>query len=197
MGYGRESYGGNNSYQPYSRGGSSSRGGRGGYSGGGGRNNDINHVYEQNPSFKNLTPFKKDFYVEHPDVSLMTQQEVKAFRDENQMTLDGQNIPRPMATFAQANWPKGIADLFEKNGFTKPTPIQGQGWPMALSGRNLIGIAQTGSGKTLSFILPAFVHILAQPPIKPGDGPACLVLAPTRELACQIHQVVKEFGTYN
>jgi ATP-dependent RNA helicase DDX5/DBP2 len=52
-----------------------------------------------------------------------------------------------------------------------------------LSGHDLIGIAQTGSGKTLAFLLPAVVHINAQPTIKKGDGPIALILAPTRELA--------------
>lgn len=47
--------------------------------------------------------------------------------------------------------------------FTAPTPIQSQGWPMALKGRDLIGLAQTGSGKTLAFLLPAIVHINSQP----------------------------------
>ena len=50
-----------------------------------------------------------------------------------------------------------------KAGFSAPTPIQCQGWPMALKGRDLIGLAQTGSGKTLAFLLPAVVHINAQP----------------------------------
>lgn len=47
-------------------------------------------------------------------------------------------------------------------GFQKPTPIQCQGWPMALSGRDMVGISATGSGKTLAFLLPAIVHINAQ-----------------------------------
>lgn len=47
-------------------------------------------------------------------------------------------------------------------GFEKPTPIQCQGWPMALSGRDMVGISATGSGKTLAFLLPAIVHINAQ-----------------------------------
>ncbi len=50
-----------------------------------------------------------------------------------------------------------------KAGFKEPTPIQAQGWPMALLGRDLIGLAETGSGKTLSYLLPAIVHINAQP----------------------------------
>lgn len=51
----------------------------------------------------------------------------------------------------------------EKAGFKEPTPIQAQGWPMALKGRDLIGIAETGSGKTISYLLPAIVHVNAQP----------------------------------
>ena len=50
-----------------------------------------------------------------------------------------------------------------KAGFVEPTPIQAQGWPMALKGRDLIGIAETGSGKTLAYLLPAIVHVNAQP----------------------------------
>ncbi len=50
-----------------------------------------------------------------------------------------------------------------KAGFTEPTPIQAQGWPMALLGRDLVGLAETGSGKTLAYLLPAVVHINAQP----------------------------------
>ena len=51
----------------------------------------------------------------------------------------------------------------EKAGFSEPTAIQAQGWPMALKGRDLIGIAETGSGKTLAYLLPAIVHVNAQP----------------------------------
>ena len=81
-----------------------------------------------------------------------------------------------------------------KAGFTNPTPIQMQGWPMALSGRDMIGIARTGSGKTLSFVLPGIVHINAQPLLAPGDGPIVLILSPTRELAQQTLGEVSKFG---
>ena len=54
-------------------------------------------------------------------------------------------------------------EVIAKLGFVEPTPIQAQGWPMALKGRDLIGIAETGSGKTLAYLLPAIVHISAQP----------------------------------
>lgn len=54
-------------------------------------------------------------------------------------------------------------EVIARLGFVEPTPIQAQGWPMALKGRDLVGIAETGSGKTLSYLLPALVHISAQP----------------------------------
>lgn len=54
-------------------------------------------------------------------------------------------------------------EVFARLGFVEPTPIQAQGWPMALTGRDLIGIAETGSGKTLAYLLPALVHVNAQP----------------------------------
>lgn len=61
------------------------------------------------------------------------------------------------------NSPDYIIQEINKAGFVEPTPIQSQGWPMALKGRDLIGIAETGSGKTLAYLLPAIVHVNAQP----------------------------------
>ncbi|CAN0540025.1 unnamed protein product, partial [Ectocarpus sp. 12 AP-2014] len=81
-----------------------------------------------------------------------------------------------------------------KQGFPKPTPIQSQGWPMALLGRDMVGISATGSGKTLAFLLPAMIHINAQPYLEQGDGPIVLVIAPTRELAVQIKEECDKFG---
>lgn len=110
------------------------------------------------------------------------------------MLIQGKDVPRPVRSFEEASFPDYVLDEIKKVGFEHPTPIQSQGWPMALSGRDVVGIAQTGSGKTLAFLLPAIVHINAQPLLRPGDGPIVLVLAPTRELAQQIQQEVDKFG---
>ncbi|MGH0141727.1 UNVERIFIED_CONTAM: hypothetical protein FKN15_031684 [Acipenser sinensis] len=96
--------------------------------------------------------------------------------------------------FHEASFPTYVMDVITKQNFTEPTPIQAQGWPVALSGKDMVGIAQTGSGKTLSYLLPAIVHINHQPFLEHGDGPICLVLAPTRELAQQVQQVAAEYG---
>jgi ATP-dependent RNA helicase DDX5/DBP2 len=63
-----------------------------------------------------------------------------------------------------------------------------------MKGMDAIGLAETGSGKTLTYLLPAIVHVNAQPVLTDGDGPLALVLAPTRELAEQIHEEVVRFG---
>ena len=79
-------------------------------------------------------------------------------------------------------------------GFQAPTAIQMQGWPLAMKGQDMIGIAATGSGKTVAFLLPGIVHMNAQPRLQRGDGPIMLVIAPTRELAVQIKEECDKFG---
>ncbi|CAE7612946.1 unnamed protein product [Symbiodinium natans] len=93
-----------------------------------------------------------------------------------------------------ASFPDYVLDQIQRAGFKEPTPIQVQGWPIALSGKDMVGVAETGSGKTLAFLLPAVVHINAQPFLERGDGPIVLVMAPTRELAVQIQEECNRFG---
>lgn len=78
--------------------------------------------------------------------------------------------------------------------YDKPTPIQAQGIPLALKGKDVLGCAETGSGKTASFGIPMIQHCLQQPGLKRGDGPMGLVLAPTRELAQQIEREINDFS---
>ena len=72
--------------------------------------------------------------------------------------------------------------------------FQAQGIPAVLSGRDVIGIAKTGSGKTAAFLWPMLVHIMDQPRLLKGEGPIGLILVPTRELALQIYGEAKKFG---
>ncbi|KAG8176233.1 hypothetical protein JTE90_021337, partial [Oedothorax gibbosus] len=141
-----------------------------------------------------LMPFEKNFYREHPNVARRSPQEVEEYRKHFDITLKGSNIPKPIINFDEGCFPDYVMDAVQQQNYQQPTAIQAQSWPIALSGRNLVGIAQTGSGKTLSYILPAIVHINNQSPLARGDGPIALVLAPTRELAQQIQQVAIDFG---
>jgi len=141
-----------------------------------------------------LPKFEKSFYKEDPAVTARSSSEVDQFRRDNQITIAGSNVPKPVTTFDEAGFPAYVMNEVKAQGFAKPTAIQSQGWPMALSGRDVVGIAETGSGKTLTYCLPAIVHINAQPLLGPGDGPIVLILAPTRELAVQIQQEINKFG---
>ncbi|XP_077133899.1 putative ATP-dependent RNA helicase DDX17 [Ranitomeya variabilis] len=141
-----------------------------------------------------LPKFEKNFYTEHPEVLHMAMHEVEELRRKKEITVRGVNCPKPVYDFQQANFPQYVIDVLVDQRFKEPTPIQCQGFPLALSGRDMVGIAQTGSGKTLAYLLPAMVHINHQPYLERGDGPICLVLAPTRELAQQVQQVADEYG---
>ncbi|GIL78706.1 hypothetical protein Vretimale_397 [Volvox reticuliferus] len=100
----------------------------------------------------------------------------------------------PIESFQEMNLhPNILADIIHHK-YETPTPIQAQGLPIALSGRDILGCAETGSGKTASFSIPMIQHCLNQPPLRPGDGPMALVLAPTRELAQQIEREVRAFS---
>merc|ERR1712179_640544 len=122
------------------------------------------------------------------------QHEVEAYRAAKEITTRGRNIPHPIVSFNEANFPDYVTDEIRRQGFKEPTPIQAQGWPIALSGHNMVGIAQTGSGKTCAYLLPSVVHCNHQPYLEQGDGPIVLCLAPTRELAQQISEVATTFG---
>ena len=146
------------------------------------------------PDVATMPKFDKSFYKEDPAVTTRSERDVEAFRREKEIAVQGKNVPRPVHTFDEAGFPGYVMNEVKAQGFSAPTAIQSQGWPMALSGRDVVGIAETGSGKTLTYCLPAIVHINAQPLLSPGDGPIVLVLAPTRELAVQIQQEITKFG---
>ncbi|CAJ1075818.1 putative ATP-dependent RNA helicase DDX17 [Xyrichtys novacula] len=141
-----------------------------------------------------LPKFEKNFYTEHPEMQRMSQYDVDEYRRKKEITIRGSGCPRPIINFHQAQFPQYVMDVLMQQNFKEPTAIQAQGFPLALSGRDMVGIAQTGSGKTLSYLLPAIVHINHQPYLERGDGPICLVLAPTRELAQQVQQVAYDYG---
>jgi ATP-dependent RNA helicase DDX5/DBP2 len=104
------------------------------------------------------------------------------------------SCPPPIESFEDMNLTREIMIDIRHHEYLKPTPIQAQAIPTALSGKDILGCAETGSGKTASFSIPMIAHCTHQPPIKRGDGPLGVVLAPTRELAQQIADECKIFS---
>ncbi|KAK9674958.1 DEAD/DEAH box helicase [Popillia japonica] len=138
--------------------------------------------------------FRKNFYVEVPEIARMTHEEVEAYKEELEgIRVKGKGCPKPIKTWAQCGVSTKELNILKKLGFEKPTPIQAQAIPAIMSGRDLIGIAKTGSGKTLAFLLPMFRHILDQPPLEETDGPIAIIMTPTRELCMQIGKDIKKF----
>ncbi|GAA5857333.1 hypothetical protein JCM8547_002225 [Rhodosporidiobolus lusitaniae] len=186
-GYGGGGYGGG--------GGGYGAGGDGGFGGGFGNpfDSDSIHPLDWDKVKNELPEFRKDFYKEHEDVTSRSENDVAEFRLAKKITVDS-GVPRPVQSWKETNLPKYAVSYISKQGYTAPTPIQCQAFPMAMSGGDLIAISETGSGKTLAYALPALRHIMAQTETTPEDGPIALVLTPTRELAIQIQKVFKELG---
>ncbi|XP_038268514.1 probable ATP-dependent RNA helicase DDX46 isoform X1 [Dermochelys coriacea] len=140
-------------------------------------------------------PFRKNFYVEVPELAKMTLDEVNVYRLEMEgIVVKGKGCPKPIKTWVQCGISMKILSSLKKHGYEKPTPIQTQAIPAIMSGRDLIGIAKTGSGKTIAFLLPMFRHIMDQRSLEEGEGPIAVIMTPTRELALQITKECKKFS---
>ncbi|GAA5960220.1 hypothetical protein JCM3765_002507 [Sporobolomyces pararoseus] len=123
--------------------------------------------------------------------SVASAEECAAFLKENNITHTPEEAAAeypPVLSFASLPLNAGVRKGL--SGYTKPTPIQSAAFPVMLGGRDVIGIAETGSGKTVAFGVPAIEHILTLPQSKKGKSTApvsVLIICPTRELAMQTH----------
>ncbi|XP_078267520.1 putative ATP-dependent RNA helicase DDX46 isoform X1 [Rhinoraja longicauda] len=140
-------------------------------------------------------PFRKNFYVEVPELAKMSAEDVSAYRLELEgIAVRGKGCPKPIKSWVQCGISMKILGSLKKQAYEKPTPIQAQAIPAIMCGRDLIGIAKTGSGKTIAFLLPMFRHIMDQRPLDEAEGPVALISTPTRELALQITKECKKFS---
>ena len=97
-----------------------------------------------------------------------------------------------MSTFENLGLTKQLRNAIDELGFAKPTPIQEQSFSVVRSGADVVGIAQTGTGKTLAYMLP----VLQDMKFSKLDTPRVLVLVPTRELVLQVVERIEEFAKY-
>ena len=133
-----------------------------------------------------------------PHVRAMSEAEQTELRTKWHILVEGKDVPPPIKSFADMRFPAPILAALAAKGIERPTPIQVQGLPAALSGRDLIGIAFTGSGKTLVFTLPLVMWALQEEmrmPLTRGEGPIGIIMAPSRELARQTAELAQHFAT--
>lgn len=114
----------------------------------------------------------------------------------HRILIEGDDVPPPCVSFREMKLPACILRELHKRSIAIPSPIQMQGLPVALAGRDMIGIAFTGSGKTMVFTLPLIMaawEAELRLPLRPGEGPIALILAPSRELARQTFDITSDF----
>jgi superfamily II DNA/RNA helicase len=115
---------------------------------------------------------------------------------ENTATQDAATTPAAQEnTFAMLGLAPDILKAVADAGYSTPSPIQAQAIPVVMAGHDLMATAQTGTGKTAAFTLPA-LHRIAEPPAIRSKGPRVLVLTPTRELAQQVSDAAAKYGKF-
>eukprot|EP00735_Rhodelphis_limneticus_P004175 TRINITY_DN15733_c0_g1::TRINITY_DN15733_c0_g1_i1::g.25502::m.25502 TRINITY_DN15733_c0_g1::TRINITY_DN15733_c0_g1_i1::g.25502 ORF type:complete len:616 (-),score=147.32,sp/Q9LU46/RH35_ARATH/61.97/0.0,DEAD/PF00270.24/1.4e-39,DEAD/PF00270.24/1.6e+02,DEAD/PF00270.24/8e+03,Helicase_C/PF00271.26/6.7e+02,Helicase_C/PF00271.26/9e-27,ResIII/PF04851.10/3.2e+02,ResIII/PF04851.10/0.0036,SecA_DEAD/PF07517.9/0.0036,Helicase_C_2/PF13307.1/6.2e+03,Helicase_C_2/PF13307.1/0.0086,AAA_22/PF13401.1/0.14,CMS1/PF14617. len=127
-------------------------------------------------------------------ITSMSEEERTEIRKQFHILVEGEDMPPPIKRFKDMKFPRPVIEYLKSKGIVRPTPIQMQGLPALLAGRDMIGIAFTGSGKTMVFSLPMIMTALEQEmrlPVQQGEGPFGLILCPSRELARQTHSVIQ------
>ena len=127
----------------------------------------------------------------------MAERDWRIFKEDYTISVKGSNVPHPLRSWKESDIPGPILRVIDQVGYKEPTPIQRQAIPIAMQGRDIIGVAETGSGKTASFVIPMLCFIKDLPLLDQGNshlGPYALVMAPTRELALQIETEATKFA---
>ncbi|XP_075896784.1 putative ATP-dependent RNA helicase DDX59 [Nelusetta ayraudi] len=130
-------------------------------------------------------------YREDRFISGLADEQVQRIKQELGIETQGSDVRRPIIEFEHCSFPATLSGNLKKAGYKLPTPVQMQMVPVGLSGRDVIASADTGSGKTVAFLLPVVVRAL-EDPTRSIRSPMALILTPTRELAIQIERQAKE-----
>jgi ATP-dependent RNA helicase DBP3 len=154
-------------------------------------NNENNHTATL-PADSNGASNGSGSYIENAELSAMSQAEIDKFLADNFISIkDPLSTASPLRPILKFSYlpVSDTAQLAPFKSFKAPTPIQAAAWPYLSSGRDLIGVAETGSGKTMAFAVPCVRHILSLPGGK-NKGARAVIVAPTRELAMQSYEQI-------
>lgn len=128
----------------------------------------------------------------------MRDRDWRIFKEDFSIITKGGNIPPGLRNWREAELQPEVRNVIETIGYKEPTPIQRQAIPIGLQNRDIIGVAETGSGKTAAFLIPLLTWIMSLPKLvrleDVDQGPYAIILAPTRELAQQIEEETNKFG---
>ncbi|CAF0771030.1 unnamed protein product [Brachionus calyciflorus] len=128
----------------------------------------------------------------------MADRDWRIFKEDFSIVTKGGKIPHGLRNWSEAKLHPEVFKVIDTVGYKEPTPIQRQAIPIGLQNRDIIGVAETGSGKTAAFLIPLLEWIMSLPKIEryedADQGPYAIILAPTRELAQQIEEETVKFG---
>eukprot|EP00268_Persea_americana_P021269 TRINITY_DN21220_c0_g2_i1.p1 TRINITY_DN21220_c0_g2~~TRINITY_DN21220_c0_g2_i1.p1 ORF type:complete len:536 (-),score=122.67 TRINITY_DN21220_c0_g2_i1:290-1897(-) len=154
---------------------------------------------DSTPPVKKFPVRDECFYVKDDDASgcdYLTNFQIESLRKKINIHVKGESIQPPMLSFSSCNIPSKLHENLEGSGYEMPTPVQMQAIPAALVGKNMLVSADTGSGKTASYLVPIVSkcsHIRSQQHSE-QKRPLAMVLAPTRELCVQVEEQAKVLG---
>ncbi|KAL5714310.1 RNA helicase [Ranunculus cassubicifolius] len=129
----------------------------------------------------------------------MKERDWRIFKEDFDISYKGIRVPKPMRNWEESELSVELLKAVKRVGYVRPSPIQMAAIPLGLQQRDVIGVAQTGSGKTAAYILPMLDYISRLAPMNvenEANGPYALVLAPTRELVLQIEKETVKFAHY-
>lgn len=130
----------------------------------------------------------------------MTDRDWRIFREDFDIRVRGGKVPSPLRFWKEGDFSSRILDAINEMGYKDPSPIQRQAIPIGIEQRDIIGVAETGSGKTAAFVIPLLHYIMQNPESArqavADQGPLALVMAPTRELALQIESETKKLSRH-
>lgn len=145
---------------------------------------------------KRVKASNNDVHWSKKPLSEMKERDWRIFKEDFNILTRGGNVPHPLRFWDESCISKDILKVISNLGFKNPTPIQRAAIPIALSGRDVIGVAETGSGKTVSFLVPMLQYLIKLPVLSENSkssSPQAIVLVPTRELALQIETETQQF----
>jgi ATP-dependent RNA helicase DDX23/PRP28 len=130
----------------------------------------------------------------------MSERDWRIFREDFDIRIQGGRATLPLRYWSEGNLPSEVIKAIDAVGYEKPSPIQRQAIPIGMAKRDIIGIAETGSGKTAAFLIPLLSYMLHLPIESisrcKDEGPLAIVMAPTRELAQQIEEECIKLARY-
>ena len=161
----------------------------------------LNKEREKEADLYHIRDMRSERHWSEKPLEAMTDRDWRIFKEDFSISYKGSGSTpaMPIRNWEEADLPVPLEKAIRRMGFKKPSPIQMAAIPVGVKGRDLIGIAETGSGKTAAFVLPLMVYVMNQPPMteaNESDGPYAVILAPTRELAQQIEEETGRLGHY-